>query len=123
MSDQTMDAIALARAEEQLRQERETFDENRRQGRRWFVLRLIVGYTSVLALISIMATCLYVLMNNASFPSSVVVTASATLFGDVLGLVITIWKVVINPGAAPTLTPVTTTSTLPSARRRSTAGG
>lgn len=99
--------IEYARAEEQLRQERETFEQQKSHAARWFLLRLSVGYTSVAALIIVLAICVYILFRNDSFPTSVTTAAGATLFGDVLGLVGTIWKVVLSPGTVAALSPVT----------------
>jgi hypothetical protein len=101
------DPIEFARAEEELRQERETFEQQKSQTARWFLLRLSVGYTSVAALVIVLAVCVYILMRTDVFPSSVVTAAGATLFGDVLGLVATIWKVVLSQGTVASLTPVT----------------
>jgi hypothetical protein len=111
MTSATENSIEFLRAEEQLRQERETFEQQRMHGARWFLLRLAVGYTSVAALVVVLAVCIYILMRNDLFPISVVTAAGATLFGDVIGLVATIWKVVLNPGTVPTLAPVTKIAT------------
>ena len=105
-SDQN-DAITFARAEEQLRPETETFEQQKRQAAYWFGLRLAVGYVSVAALVLIMLICFYILINNTAFPAAVVTAAGATLFGDVLGLLGSIWKIVLNPGSVGAVTPVT----------------
>lgn len=105
------DPIEFARAQEQLRQERETFEQQKVQSARWFLLRLSVGYASVLALVLVLGICVYILMNTKIFPTSVVTAAGATLFGDVVGLVATIWKVVLGPGTVGALAPVTSTAT------------
>jgi len=101
------DPVEFARAEEQLRQERETFEQQKAQAARWFVLRLSVGYTSVAALVIVLGVCVYVLMRTDVFPTNVVTAAGVTLFGDVVGLVATIWKVVLSPGTVASLSPVT----------------
>jgi hypothetical protein len=107
MSDPELNPIDFARAEEQLKQERETFQLYKAQSARWFLLRLSVGYTSVLALVVILGVCTYILMNATIFPVSVTTAAGAALFGDVVGVVATIWKVVLSPGTVASLTPVT----------------
>src|SRR5436305_1871144 len=101
------DPIEFARAEEQLRQERETFEHHKALAARWFLLRLSVGYTSVAALVIVLGVCVYILMRTDAFPVNVVTAAGATLFGDVMGLVATIWKVVLSPGTVASLTPTT----------------
>jgi hypothetical protein len=118
MSNEPLDPIELARAEEQLRQERETFEHQKVQSARWFLLRLSVGYTSVVALVSALSLCLYILLRSDIFPDKVVIAAGAGLFGDILGLVATVWKVVFNPGTVAALRPVT----LPVRQRGTPAG-
>lgn len=99
--------VVVARATEQLRQERETFDQAKQHEGRWFVLRLVMGYSAVLLLGAIMAVASYVLFNSASFPASVVTAAGAALFVDVLGLLIAVWKIALNPNFYARLAPVT----------------
>ena len=101
------EAVRLARAEEQLRQERETFDQQRTQDRRWFNLRLAVGYSSIVLLGGIMAACILIITHEPEFPSGVVLGATGALFGDVLGLLVTVWKVVLSPTSLTRLAPVT----------------
>ena len=118
MSEVWLSQIDFMRAEEQLRQERATFELQKSQSARWFVLRLVVGYTSVIALITVLAVCVYILMRSDIFPSTVTTAAGATLFGDVVGLVATIWKVVLNPGTTAPLAPVTTSPISPRSNRK-----
>jgi hypothetical protein len=101
------DAFVLARAEEQLRQERETFDQQRRQDHLWFTLRLAVGYSSILLLGAIVSACILIIAHEPMFPPAVVMSATGVLFSDVLGLLVTVWKVVLNPGRLTRLGPVT----------------
>jgi hypothetical protein len=101
------DPIEFARAEQQLRQEQDTFEQQKSHAARWFLLRLSVGYTSVAALVIVLGLCVYILMRTDAFPTAVITAAGATLFGDVVGLVATIWKVVLSPGTVASLTPVT----------------
>jgi hypothetical protein len=103
------EAVRLARAEEQLRQERETFDQQCNQDRRWFNLRLAVGYSSIVLLGGIMAACILIITHEPEFPPGVVLGATGALFGDVLGLLVTVWKVVLSPASLTRLAPVTTT--------------
>ncbi len=105
------DAFVLARAEEQLRQERETFDQQRRQDRLWFNLRLTVGYSSIALLGGIVSACVLIIAHDPMFAPAVVLSATGVLFSDVLGLLVTVWKVVLNPGRLTRLAPVTTTRT------------
>lgn len=99
--------VVVARATEQLRQERETFDQAKQHEGRWFVLRLVMGYSAVLLLGAIMVIASYVLFNSSVFPASVVTAAGAALFVDVLGLLIAVWKIALNPNFYARLAPVT----------------
>ncbi len=66
-----------------------------------------MGYSSVLLLGAIMAVASYVLFNSATFPATVVTAAGAALFVDVLGLLIAVWKIALNPNFYARLAPVT----------------
>ena len=106
MSNTDLSPQSLLRLEEQLRQERETFDHRKGQDARWFVLRLRMGYTAAVMLPVIALACAYVLFNNAAFPTTVVGSAGAALLADILGLLVAVWKVVLNPGSVTRLEPV-----------------
>jgi len=99
--------VVVARATEQLRQERETFDQAKQHEGRWFVLRLVMGYAAVILLAAIMVVASYVLFNGSAFPAAVVTAAGAALFVDVLGLLIAVWKIALNPNFYARLGPVT----------------
>ena len=106
MSNTNPSPQVLLRLEEQLRQERETFDHRKLQDVRWFALRLRMGYTAAVMLPLVALACAYVLLNHPQFPPSVVTSAGAALLVDVLGLVVAVWKVVLNPGSVTRLDPV-----------------
>jgi hypothetical protein len=65
-----------------------------------------MGYTATVMLPIIAVACAYVLFNHPQFPQSVVASAGAALLVDVLGLLIAVWKVVLNPGSVTRLDPV-----------------
>ena len=100
-------SIAIQRAFEQLRQERETFEQKRRHATRWFTLQLIMGYGSIIVLGGIACAAGWVLFNNSDFSGSVITLAATALFVDVLGLVAAVWKIVLNPNFYAPLSPVT----------------
>lgn len=102
--------VMLERASEQLRQERETFDQAKKQEHLWFVLRLSMGFSSIVLLSAVMFVAVYILFNYAVFPTAVVTTAGAALFADVLGLLIGVWKIALNPKSVTKLQPVTQSS-------------
>ncbi|MCS7248435.1 MAG: DUF3395 domain-containing protein [Anaerolineales bacterium] len=97
----------IERIKERLRQERETFDQHKAHENRWFQLRLIMGYSSVVLLASIIVISSLILFNHQAYSSSVVTAAGAALFVDALGLVISIWKIVFNPDFMTKLAPIT----------------
>jgi hypothetical protein len=107
MTSPTLDAIEFARAEEELRQERETFEERKSQEKLWFQLRLVMGYSAIALLSSVMVISAYILIYNKEFPETVIAAAGAALFGDVMGLLVSVWKIVFNPTSRALLEPVT----------------
>ena len=115
-------AVQIERATEQLRQEREIFEQRKRHESLWFYLRLVMGYISVLLLIAVMAVASFILFKNAQFPTSVVVAAGAALFTDVLGMLIGVWKIALNPKTSASAAPVTKIK-LPDMLEEVTSGG
>jgi hypothetical protein len=101
--------IMLERETEKLRQEKETFDRRKDQEKRWFRLRLVMGYSAVILLLAIMFVSSWIVLNHQAFPGSVVAGASAAFFGDVLGLLICVWKIVLNPSFMTKPEPTTST--------------
>lgn len=103
------DEIALLREQELLRQQRETFDQRKRQDSRWFLLKLVMGWTSVVLLPGIGFICGYVIFNHAEFTSTTITAATAALFVDTLGLIMSVWRLVLGKGPDP-LQPIGDTS-------------
>lgn len=115
MSDSPeLNPVIVERASEQLRQERETFNQAKAHDHWWFVLRLVMGFSSVVLLVAVMVISTYTLFNADKFPEQVVVASGAALFVDVLGMLIGVWKVALNPRSASKLQP-TTQSSIPEA--------
>jgi hypothetical protein len=96
------------RASEALRQEAETFDQLRDHADRWFVLRLKMGYVTLILLPGIFLVCTYILFNARNFGPNVVTAAAGTMFCDGFAFLMAVWKIVLNPAVASKLTPVTT---------------
>lgn len=111
MNGSHLTAVDIERASEQIRQERETFDQQKSHSERWFKLRLTMGYSSIVLLAAIMAISGYVLFRAADFPPSVLTLAGAALFVDVLGLLIGVWRIAMNPKLISQLEPVTNART------------
>lgn len=109
-----LNPVIVERASEQLRQERETFDQAKSHDHCWFILRLMMGFSSIVLLIAVMVVSVYILFNNADFPVEVVTAAGAALFVDVLGMLIGVWKITLSPKSVSKLQP-TTQSSIPDA--------
>ena len=92
---------------ERLRQEKESFDQHKLQSERWFQLRLIMGYVAVVLLPSIFILCVFIIIYHTYFSDTVVASATATLFVDAVGIVYSIWKIVLNPKFATKIAPIT----------------
>ena len=101
------DTIALQQAAERLRQERETFDQKKQQDRRWFSLRLAMGWTSVVLLPTIMTVSSWIIFHRETFSEATVTLAASALLVDTLGLVLSIWRIVVTAGGPEKLAPVT----------------
>ncbi len=104
MADNTTTAVKIERAMEQLRQEREVFELRKRHEARWFFLRLSMGYSSILFLCAVILIGGLILFNADRFPEFTIKAASATIFVDVVGLMITVWKIVLKPDFMTRLT-------------------
>jgi hypothetical protein len=102
-TDANMNAIT----KEAVRQQRETFEELKRQNRQWFALRLTMGYSAVVLLLGVLTICGAILLDSHLYPGFVVKAASAALFADVLGLLLAVWKFALNPSFHNRLHPVT----------------
>jgi hypothetical protein len=99
--------IDIERASEKIRQERETFNQRKNQDSLWFILKLVMGFFSVILLAAVLIIATYILLNNSKFSTTVVTSAGAALFVDILGLIISVWKIVLNPTSITKLEPVT----------------
>lgn len=95
------------RASEQLRQERETFEQMRLQVRRWFALRLCMGYAGLVLMVGIAGVASAVLLSPQDYGPVATGAAAAALLIDLLSLAMNIFRLVLSPGSAVTLVPVT----------------
>jgi uncharacterized membrane protein YqjE len=103
----TQAPLSIQRALERIRQERETFEQKKKHENRWFLLRLTMGFSSILLLSAVMVLCSVILLNPSVYSAGVVASAGVALFTDVLGLLIGVWKIVISPSSITQLEPVT----------------
>lgn len=100
------ESIAVQRSLERLRQERETFDQQKRQDHRWFQLRLVMGGTAVLVIPAVMVICVWLLADDGQ-SETVKTLATTALLVDVVSLAVAVWKIVLSPASLTKLEPVT----------------
>lgn len=96
-----------ARALEQLRQEREAFDQAKSQSALWFSYKLRMGYGINLLLLGVAAACAHILLCHNDYPAQVVTIVAATLLGDLIALAIAVFKLVLQNNPLPALQPTT----------------
>jgi hypothetical protein len=108
----TYEAVALAQAEERLRQERELFNQKRAQDEKNFALRLAMGWTTVMLFVAICTFCGYIIVNNSDFTPATVVAATSALLVEAVGLVAATWRG--NLGSGPRELEPTTAALPPS---------
>ena len=106
MNTSNVTAVTIIETEERLRQKRETFDQRKKQEARWFTLQLLMGYIAAFLLPAIAVACAIVIFRNQNFDTFVTRAASATLFVDVVGVLVTVWKVVFRGDHGIKLEPI-----------------
>lgn len=99
--------MSVSRAAEQLRQERETFEQARCHDRLWFSLRLAMGYVAIVLMIVVATVATYVILHPERYASSVLATAAAALLVDMISLAAAIFRLVLQKGSAAPLKPIT----------------
>ena len=92
---------------ERLRQEKETFDQNKKQHKTVHILKIVMGFTALVVLLAVLVWCFYVLTNGEKFHTATVISAAVGFLGDITGLMISVWKIVLNPDFIKELVPVT----------------
>ncbi len=99
--------MTSTRARERLRQEKEVFELTKLHAARWFTLRLTMGYAVIglLALIALVAG--YVVLHPNGYSPSTITVAATALLADMLGLGISIFKVVLSHASTVQLMPST----------------
>lgn len=125
MTDPVSDTIAIANAEERLRQERETFDQRKQQDARWFVIRQVMSWVAVVLVPAIAVTCGWIIFNYHDFTPATVTVATSALLVDTLGLFASIWKIVLGSGpkALEPITQQATRRSLPTTRKQPKLSG
>lgn len=95
------------RAREQLRQERETFEQARAHVARWFTLRLAMGYVGIALMIGVGSIAAFVILSPDRYSPSVLAIAAGALLVDMVSLAASIFRLVLHHGSVTQLQPVT----------------
>ena len=98
--------IVIERSMERIRQERETFNQLKKHENLWFYLRLSMGYSSIILLGAIIIIAVIIIFNSETYSATVVSAAGAAFFIDVLGLLVGVWKIALNPNFMTKLKPI-----------------
>jgi hypothetical protein len=107
MTEGSEAAIALARAQERLRQEQIAFDVLVKQNERSFLLSLVLGWFSAVVILAVGGIAAWIIFHQHDFDHGTVKGATLALFGDALGAGLGIWRGLA--GREPTqLVPTTT---------------
>lgn len=96
----------MSAAAERLRQEAETFDLQKAHAGRWFVWRLAAAYLGLAMLPMMGGFCIWIIATEYR-SAAVVVWATGVLGTEILGVVIAVVRMALNPAAVADLTPVT----------------
>ncbi|MEN3748354.1 hypothetical protein TPR58_14360 [Sphingomonas sp. HF-S3] len=99
--------MASDRAREQLRQERETFEQARTHVARWFALRLCMGYIGIVLMTLVAAVSTYVILHPDRYDATVLGVAGTALLVDIVSLAVSIFRLVLQQGSIAQLKPVT----------------
>jgi hypothetical protein len=84
--------ISLLRANEYIRQARESFDQHKRQDGRGFMVWLAMNWMAALLLPGFAAICAVIILHPERYSSWAVNTATSTLLVDVFGAVLAVWR-------------------------------
>jgi len=95
------------RAREQLRQERETFEQARAHDGRWFTLRLAMGYVGIGLMVVVAAIGTYVILHPDRYSPTVLAVAAGALLVDMISLAASIFRLVLQQNTAVQLRPIT----------------
>jgi hypothetical protein len=95
------------RAREQLRQEREAFEQTRREVARWSVLRLCVGYGGLALMTGIAGVAGVVVLHPDQYGPVPVGAAATALLVDMVSLAASIARLILSRSSMMVLEPVT----------------
>lgn len=99
--------IHLERELEKLRQERETFDQNKKHDEYWFFVKITMVGCSIFIMVFILGVVSFILFNPKSFSETTVTIATVGLIGDIIASCASIWTLAMNPDSISKLKPIT----------------
>jgi len=102
-------AVRLAQANQRLEQERKVFDRSLERDRKLTRVQTAMSWIILIMLPSVAVACIVVFINASALPVSVVTSASAAFFVDVVGVVIAGYKALL-PARSPDALLVATTA-------------
>ena len=102
------DSISQGRAKEQLRQERDAFDQQKWQAARWFLVRQIVVGSSMSVVLTVFAISICIILHSRDYPSLLVGSAGTAVFGEILCAMVYVWKTTLTPEWNKPVQPITT---------------
>jgi Flp pilus assembly protein TadB len=100
-------SILEIQAEEQLRQERDAFDQHKRTAERSFFVGQVIVVTSVLILLGILGLAIWVVSHPDRYQPSMVTAAGVAVFGATLSAMLYVWKITVNPDWNKPVKPIT----------------
>jgi cytochrome bd-type quinol oxidase subunit 2 len=93
--DDQHDAVFLAQAQQRLSQEHQVFLRRMERDKALFRLQLCCGWVLLALLPVISAVSVVIMVNYRTVPGSMLIAASAAFFGDILGLLIAAYKILV----------------------------
>lgn len=87
------------RASEQLRQERETFDQLKAHDSLWFKLRLTTGLVAIVALLVVLFVAARVVLTPSQYSETTITLAAVAILADIAGLAGTVFLLVLRDGS------------------------
>jgi hypothetical protein len=99
--------MADARAREQLRQEREAFEQAFRHDKAWFRLRLTMGYLGLGLMLAIFTLAMWILVQPHAYGPVPIGAAAVSIAGQAMAVGYNIVRLVLNQAKVDRLEPHT----------------
>ena len=98
-------SLTQRKATQRLKQEQATFEQKKLQDARWFVLRMAMGILAMLVIPATIVICVLII-SDPHQDATVKGFAASALLVDILGLMGSVWRVILNPASVSQLAPV-----------------